>query len=452
MEIEQTSLWREVQAVVNSPSKPVHYLWLAELEIAGNVYKALKVNSIDFLSNYEGNYADEIIVELSLSGGTYAKRIYPFKENINCTLFRYPLNEIGDTPNAEAYIQTEIYTATLLDTGNPMLESNGMNSPSEETLNLTNIFQIQFQLVNKALEQLRMISVGGVYRGVTTEDVIKAVLTSNSKRIQVEFARSIVGVDMVPASNQMKREHVVIPQGTRLVHIPEYIQKKCGGVYSSGLGYYLQGDYWYVYPCYDTTRFSQASRTLTVINIPTNKLPGIERTYRRNGQNLVVLATGEVRFRDNSEALQLNAGNGTRFADADRFLGNFSATTNNRTVVSRKINNSELVSTTRLTGNQNVQLSDQAINANSFEEYSKLARRQGSVLSFIWENSLPNLIYPGTMVRVLYMEESIIKDVYGVVLKAHHYVQMHGQGMTNGRHICRTMLSIFVARISAFAS
>lgn len=447
MDIEQSSLYREVEAIVTSASKPVHYAWRAEIHVNGMTYSPLKLLSIDVSSDYDSKYADEIIVALAISGGTYAKRIYPFKEQVDITLYRQPLLEVGDSIDPERAIETERYTATLIDTGNPLLEANGLNSPSEEALNLTNIFEISFQLVNKALEQLRMISVGGKYRNATVEDVIKSVLTTESRKVAVENIRLPQGVDMVPASNVRSREHVIIPQGTKLVDVPEYVHRKCGGVYSAGLGYYLQGDFWYVYPCYDTTRFNSALQTLTVINIPTNKLPGIERTYRKDSANLVVLATGEVRFRDDSEVQQLNYGNGVRFANADNFMDGFTTTENNKTVAKRSENNSEFVSVTRKSGNNNVQLSASAINSNPFVEYSKLARRQGSLLSFIWENSLPSLIFPGMVTKVMYLEEDDIKEVFGVVLKAHHYVQTKGQGMTDGRHICRTMLSIFVQQI-----
>lgn len=447
MEIESTSLFREINAIVNSPSKPVHYYWTAEIHANGQTYKPMKLLSIDFVEDYEGSYADEIFVELAISGGMYAKRLYPFQDLIDITLFRNPLREQGDTTDTEAILETERYTATMIDAGNPMLEANGMNSPSEEALDLTNVFNITFQLVNKSLEQLRMMSVGGIYRDATVEDVIKGVLTTESKKVKVEGSRMPKGVDMVSASNKTKRDHVIIPHGTKLVHLPEYIHRKCGGVYSSGMGYYLRGDYWYVYPCYDTTRFNSAPQTLTIINVPTNKFPQIERTYRRDGSNLVIMATGEVRFSDDSEVQQLNLGNGVRFADADKFMEGFTTTKGNKTVASRGSNNSEFISIQRANGNNNVHMSTTPISANAMVEYSKLARRQGSVISLVWENSLPNLLFPGMMVKMLYMDNDEIKTVYGVALKAHHYVQSKGQGVTDGRHICRTMLAIFVKRL-----
>lgn len=447
MEFQSSSLYREVEAITGNSSKPVHYLWTAEIHVNNITYLPLNLLSIDFLTDYETRYADEIIVELMIPGGTYAKRMYPFKDQIDITLHKHPLAEIADVANVDSPIETERYSATLIDTGNPLLESNGMNSPDEEAMNLGNIFNIKFQLVNKSLEQLRMISVGGIYRNVEVGDVVKGILTKESMKVEVDGNRLLKGVDMVQPANTKKRDHVVIPQGTKLVDIPEYVHYKCGGIYNSGIGYYLQGDHWYIYPCYDTTKFNESVSTMTVINVPTNKLPGIERTYRKDGSTTVILATGEIKFRDDSEVQQLNLGNGTRFADATKFMNGFTDTVNNKTMAKRGSNNSELLSDVRKNGNNNVQLSSNSINANVYVEYSKLARRQGSFLSFVWENSNPTIIFPGMPVKILYLEGEDINEVDGVLLKAHHYVQTKGEGMMSGRHISRSVISVFVKKV-----
>lgn len=446
MEIEQSSLYREVQAITQSDAKPVHFSYTAEIHVGDDTFAPLKILSVDFLSDYETKYADEIQIELVFYAGTFLKRIYPFKDNIDITLFKRPLMETSDSSDEDATVETERYTATLIDTGNPLLESNGFNSPDEEALNLTNIPSITFQLVNKSLEQLRTISVGQNFRQCKVQDVITGMLTKFSQTVKVEGGRLLKGVDMVDASNKQTREHIIIPQGVKLVHLPEYVHRKCGGVYNAGLGYYLQGDYWYVYPCYNTERWPDAVKTLTVINIPKNKLPGIERTYRQDGNSLVVLATGEVRFTDDSEVQQLNHGNGVRFADASNMMNNFSTTKDNKTISSRSKNNNEFVAVERKSGNNNIQLSNNPITSNPFLEYSKLARRLGSILSFEWENSDPSTIFPGMMTKIMYLDGDDLKEIYGVVLRAHHYVHMKGIGLTDTRHICHSALSVFVKK------
>jgi hypothetical protein len=447
MEIEQSSLYREIKAVINGDAKPVHFYWSAKIHVNNEVLEPLKVLSIDIIRDYENNYGEEILITMAVLGGKYAKRIYPYKGKIDISLEKLPLYETGVETDKSKSVETERYTATLIDKGNPLIEGNSGNVPTEETLDLTNIFEISFQLVNKALEQLRFISIGGNYRDVLVEDVLKGVLTTESGKLDVDTARAIKGVDMVPSANKKPREHVIIPQGTMLVDLPEYLQTKCGGIYSAGLGYFLQDDYWYVYPCYDTTRFNDSTSTMTVINVPPNKFPNIERTYRADGKNIVVLATGDVKFADDSEIQQLNAGNGVRFANADKMMDGFSTTKDNKTTLSRGSNNNEFISTPREGGNNNVKLSSARIQSNFLIETSKLARRQGSLMSFKWENSQNSLLYPGMMIKIMYLDHDVIKEAYGVLLKEHTYVSTRLPGFTDRRHVSNTVLTAFIGRI-----
>lgn len=443
MDLEQSSLFREVQAIIQGSSKPVHHTWTAEFHANGETIEFLKVLTVDFRQDYELAYADEIMLTVSMPIGTYSKRMYPYQDNLEITLYRKPLHEASATNDAETEVQSERYAATLVDKGNPMIEGTGAVSLDEATLNLTGLVEVEFQLVNKAVEQMRMMSVGDIFRNCTVEDVLKAVLTKSGTAVKVETSRKPKGVEMVEASNKTKRDHVIIPHGTPLVELPQYIHDKCG-VYSSGFNYYYQNDFWYIYPCYDTTRFTKATRTLTVLNIPKDKFPNIERSYRKDGSNLVVLATGDAKFRDNTEAMQLNDGNGVRFADATKFMSGLSTVENNKTVVKRSENNNEFVAEKRKNGNQFVRLSDRAIHANPFVEYSRLAAKQGGVFGFVWENSNPALVFPGMPVKVLYMSGEEIKEIYGVVLKAHHVVQTKGVGLTELRYACASTLSIYV--------
>jgi len=450
MDFEKTSLFRETMNIIQSGEKPVHFLWEADIHAGGETFRALKVVQIDTHRDFENAYGDTLIVRLAILGGTYAFKVYPNQSNLDITLYRIPLGETNSTPNPDAQRQTERYTATLVDRGNPSLEGNSPAVGDEEALNQTNFFEIDFQLNNKAMEQIRMMAVGGIYRGTTNEEVIKYVLTNACSAVKVSGGRTPKGVDMVKASNGQQRDHIVIPQGTMVVDLPNYIHNKCGGVYSTGMGYYMQGDYWYVYPCYDSKRFNEAPKTLTVINVPKNKFVDSPRTYRKDGRNTVIIATGEVSFKDFSDARQLNEGNGVRFADANQFMGlGFAQTKDNRVVMSRGDNVSEFISTPRENGMNNVRLSPRQITANPFNEYSNMAQRDGSYISLLWESALPELIFPGMPARVLYLDKGEIREIYGVVLKAHDATQMVGQGITAERHGTTVALSIFVQRSPA---
>jgi hypothetical protein len=446
MEIEQSALMMEVEQIINSGAKPVHHTVSAEILVTatGITVTPLKVTGVDLMRNYLDSYSDELIVELQIPAGVYSKYVYPYKNAIDVTLTYTPLHEASDVTDEDSAPQSETFTATLIDKGSPVLEQNGFNAPSQFNLDLTNISTVHFQLVNKALEQMRMIDVGQIFRGTTVDDAIKTMLTLASQTTTVNGQRTVQGTTMVKSANPTVRQHIVIPHGVKLVDVPQYIQKNCGGVYNAGMGYYLQGNQWYVYPALDTTRFNTAQKTVTIINVPQNKFPDIERTYRLAGGNLVVLAAGNVKFRDPSNHNQLNFGNGIRFSDASKFMGGFAALGDNTALASRGGNNNEFVAAKRPNGNNNVHLSGNPITSNALEEYSQLARAMGSVITMEWQNSSPDLITPGLPAQVLYLDDEQIQTLTGVVTGAHSYTQLRGQGMTATRYVTHTVLNIFI--------
>lgn len=444
MELEQSGLYQEVIAVTAQPTD-VHFAWSAIIHLNGVPLDLdpLKLTSYDIVSDYEQNYSDVIMVRLLVPAGKYAFKIYPNQTNMDITIIKQPLMETGDTNNTAQPVQQQRFTATMVDKGDPSVAGNGRNSISEDDLDRTTFVEIDFQLVDKALEQARMKTYGNIFRYMTNEDVIKHVLTEQSVNILVDNQQAILGVDMVDADNTTVRDHVVIPQGTKLIAVPKYIHEKCGGVYGAGMGYYLQDGYWHVYPCYDPTRYAQATKTCTIIIIPENKYPNLERTFRQEGDNLVILATGQVKTKNGSESAQLTHGNGMRFADASKLMEGFTTTSNNKTLAARGASNSEFVSVQRPNGMNNVQVSPNRITANPYLEYSVLAQRNGGLIGLVWEHSDPSLILPGMLTRILYLSDDAIEQQYGVILKAHHSVQMAAPGMTVARHVTRSALSVF---------
>jgi hypothetical protein len=451
MDIENSSLWREVQSVLGGGSKPVHQTWAVRIFAGGDTIIPFKIVSVDIDRDYLNNYTDFILVDVRVPLGTYAKRLYPHLANVEIELKRVNIGETSDAAQLNDAVEVERYTAIMIDTGNPVIENGVGNTTSEEDLNRIEILTVKFQLLNKVLEQIRVIPVGGIRRNMTGEDVVKSVLTQASQLADVDTSRKIKGVRMVPASNQQKRSAVILPHNLEMVNVPHHVHYHCGGLYNSGLGYYLQDDYWHVFPAFDNTRFNEGGTTLTIINLPPRRLPGVERTYRKDGDNLVVLATGDSNFRDVSNTMQLNAGNGVRFADATSLLDSFATVANNKAQAARGRSNTEIITDKRPNGINYTPTAARSINANPYVEYSALAARQGSGINLVWENADHTLLYPGMPVRVMYLDGAEIKELYGVLLGAHLYASLRDVGVTSERFVNNLTLSVFVKPMNKMA-
>jgi len=443
MELIDSSLWKDMTDIFEDGEKPVHYRLEATL-IANKIeYELLQITAIELVQDFDNNFSDEIMLLGMIPAGKYAVKIFPFQNNLELILKRIPMLEVSNEVDPEQKIQIKRYTAILNNKKNPMVET-GMNSPSETALDLMPPVTIELQLIDKTVEKLRTIRIGGNFRDVEPDKFLQAVMTTESRRLILPKNEKPIGVTIFDADNPLKRGNMMIPYDTRLVDLPRFVNEHCGGIYSSGMSYYYMENMWYIYPSYNVERFPFEKKTMTCLVAPKNKLPKVERTYRMKGNNITIIATGEIKHQDNTDHDQMNFGNGVRFTDALALFNNFANIVGSKAVVSRKSNNFEMMSEKRENKVQVVPVSSASINNNPFKEYSKLARRQGAVYTFIWQNSNPKKIFPGMMVKVKYLEGDEIKTIYGVMVRAFHYIQSRSPGMTADRHVTETAISIFI--------
>lgn len=446
MEIEKTPLYKEAMSIVQYGQAQSNVGWKAivHLGITNETYVPLHVVAVNIRRDYINGYADEMTCTLLIPLGKYARRIYPNRNDLQITLIKSHLKGNTDVVNKDVDIETERYTATLLDDSMAIAEGKGKESNDEDTLDLHGICDIHFQLYTKAEEQIRMMSVGGVFRQTKLDQVILGILTKESSKAKVDDKKVITGVDLIPIANTEKKEHVVITHGIKLFDLPNYLQNKYG-IYNAGLGSYIQSNVWYVFPMYDTTQFEKREKTLTILVLPSSKLPEIEKSYRSNGDSLVILVSSDTGFKDDSGTQYLNEGNGARLGNANKYLEDFSTTKDNKTTISRTKNNSEFITDTRENSLNHVNIAGERITANPYTVYSNLIGRNGGVFKCIWENSSPNLIIPGMLTKIIYFDKNEMKELTGVMLGVKHTSVKVGDINTN-RHTTNSSLNIFVNR------
>ena len=407
----------------------------------------MKVLSLTIVREFRQAYGDEIVLEVIIPAGDFVYDIYPHRQDLKVVLRRESTAREEGLEMAPD-IDAQQLRATLMDDQSITVEGLLNTAHSKNALNLTEILTLRFQLLDLALERIRLHSVGGLFRDATPAQVLEYTLTTVSGGLDLDETNQIKGVEMVESPNKDPHRQIIIPHGTRFPQLPTYLHQKVGGIYPTGMGVYLFKNHWYVYPLYDLTRFDQSVKTLTLINVPKNQMPGIERTFRKTPHQVIALITGDVKHMDRSESMLMNLGNGVRYFDARRTVDAYADTANgdNKAVVVRGENNNEFVTDERSSGLNNIQMSDARITSNKFAELSKLARRAGSEIQCVWENSDMGEIYPGMPVKYLYIKDDQIQELKGVVLAAQHYVQTYGVGMSDSRHRTDTALHLFVSR------
>lgn len=444
MSYETSPLKAEAEKIFLTGQKPVHFYWTGNLLAGNRSLPLIKVLSIKINRYYDRDFSDEILCEAVVGLGEYDKLIYPNKTDLKISINGLPLSEINGETDYEGDFQISDYKAVLLPDRVEGLEGNMELSSDQETMDRMKLKVIQLQLLDPIVEQVRMLSTGGIFRNVVNAKLVRFLLEQTKKQVVSDVERAIRGVDVTEGHLLTVRDHVLIPHGTKLHAAPDFLQRHCGGVYASGLGYYLQSGLWYVYPQYDLTRFGSSRTALTVLNLPTSKQSGIERTYSVSGQTVVILATGETVVNDDREIMAQQSGHGARYSNAATLLDGAGEVSGNRMVVSRARNNAEFASEVRPSGLTMVDTAGPVITDNPTRATEQLAPRKGVVVQTVWQHSNPSLILPGMPLRYVYMRNDLVEERFGVVLQAQHSATLAGMGITAQRHRNATTLTLFI--------
>lgn len=443
--LESSTIMNEVTKITQSGSNPVHYDYTAKFLIPdGNEVDPLKMTSLDIVRDFTVNITDVVILEVALGMGTLSKRIYPYKTGLKVVIQRQHIGEVEDAVNADGEVDTITYKAVLMDPRGHAKESKSPLMDSVEMGDLGDVVKVQFQLVDAYSEWLRSVATGGVFKQCTPHEVLRTLLTKEAREMPVERGLTIDVIDVVEPDNTERRAHIVVPHGTPLMALPNYLQDKCGGIYNSEIGFYLHKGSWYVWPLFNTQRFEDSPKGLTVINLPENRMPGTERTFRETANQLIVITTGGTRSIDTSSSRQVDEGNGIRFTDAKAIFDDFGKTANNITTLSRGKNVTEVLFEAAEGGLNHVVQAAKGVSSNLMSALSKISSRKGQVVQAVWEHSRGALIYPGMPVQYLYENDNVTKILKGVVTQVHDFIHLKGEGMATKRFTSNTSITMFL--------
>jgi len=444
MALENTPLQKEIETIFGDGPKKVIYTWSCVIETPDAIFEPLRLLSIDIDRSYNKNYGDDIIITLNVPMGMYFHKLLPNRNNLIIELTRSPITQPGQDSTESPYIRR--YKALPIDDNDPSMSAKSESIQDPDLADKQGMLDIDFQLLDIQIEKIRLYQVGGIYTDVIPGDVAKYVLSNLTKSIKLNEEEKLKGVDMVPPDNTVVRKHVILTQGTPPFQVPEVIQRYNGGIYKTGISCYLQDGIWYIWPMFNTKRYDLEPKNLTIYNLPSTKMPGVERTFRVSGDGIHVLSTGNSTQRDNSLGDLINKGNGLRFTNPNRIWDGFGETKDNVFTSSRVENNTEVRLIDRDDFNY-APISEDRITDNGFHQISRLAKRNGSVLGLVWENSKIDLLYPGMPVKVVYLENNKIKNRFGVLIKTQHFINDPKKGAARVEFKTNSALTVFVENI-----
>lgn len=444
MAIAGTSLQADIERVIKH-SMGRNYTYVIEIH-CGDRYRVTPIHllEIDNLRDFVEGFADERSISVMLSKADYEQKIFPYREQLQITLVKKPIGAISEDTLLSVDATAKTYRAVIADSSSTATSRGDGSGSANESYAELSIVGVTFQLIDQAVEQLMMVSVGTVYGKGTPGSILFSELTMRSRSLNLPDEDAINGCTMVAADNDTIRETIPIPQGLKLHDLAGYLQNKEGGIYNGGIGCYCWGKQWYVYPPYDLTRFDKTKRTLTILAVRTSELPAMENTYRIDGDSLTVVVNGGVLHQAPFDKVSLNEGNGIRYAKANELFHGFSASENGQTLTSGGKTVAAFVGQNRQSGYQNVVFSENRITDNSCRELSKLAAKQGQFVQVNWERADSGLIVPGMPVRYLYEYSGQVYEFIGTVLNSQEHTAKYQPGMVDTRYYTSVGLTLFL--------
>lgn len=444
--IENTPLWNDVKATILSGPKVVKSNYFVMIHTAEADFPILKLIQVEEYCHYEANLGPSMSVHFQLGLGDYTYKLYPFRANLEVSVKKIPQKEDGGD-DMEEDVPVVRYKAVLTLGMNPEVTGTKIADKDYQTLNTSNLVTVQLDLQDRDFEPLRLKTFpGGTFRNLTVKDIIYTCLLGESRNVLVDGKPPVDGIDIVDPDNTKRIANLIIPSGMRAAMIPSFLQEKSHGVYNSGLGTFFQrynGEaFWFVYSLYDPTRFEDDVGRMVIFSVPKDKLPGIDRTYRQDGKIVYVVATGDRSFRDTGNIVDVNEGIGFRMTDAGAMMRKPVIMTEEGPKADRARLNTEVAGRERADGNYFSPVVTQSV--NPFIQLSSLAQRQLGRLEIAWENSDPDLIYPGMPIKYVFMDKNEYRECRGVIIGKYSTTGIIGTASVSNSYRTTTHISAMV--------
>ncbi len=393
--------------------------------------------NVDITSDYVANISEIIAIEFHMLYGDFYKNVLPEKHNLEFTL----VNKVHN-------IQTSIRYKFALTSHKENTNTSNLNNTSLKDLNKTALAIVKGQCVDRFIETFRTLTTFGVFRsakGAKVQDVISVLFKEQFDKVKINNYPKKKKLSMIPPNNERAYKQIVIPDNTRIVNLPTFLQDNDYGVYNAGIGTFLQmveekKDVWtpffFVYPLYDTGKILKTSKKLVVIAASTNIYTGIDRTFMVEGDVVKIIGNPDAQIMDVRDDVVMNKGIGYKALESDSVMTR-TPKVNGCLVCTNPDEFRVDISNDSREDSVNFR-PDVGITNNHYREKQNILQDLGNPIIVKWKFSNPSLIIPGMSVTYIYeTKEGPVKSMTGQVI-----------GMHSGTDVSKkarvTMLNLFL--------
>lgn len=393
--------------------------WDAIIKVRGHSLTVLKVTAVTVTGNYAANMADLYHLTIAV----------PFRENrlllnraygdVQVKLLRKAGTQILETINLKGVVISN--------------RDDDMESPTMFTGESDDkAFALaQLELMEESFWNLRAVQVGEIYRKMTPLDVARSILAKTLPSRQLSHGE-VLSVEY-DKEEQTPYQSIAISDDVEFSKVFDYLQDSYG-IYSSGLGVYLQKDKWHLFRPYYPGKFEESDRKLVIYNLPKEQAGELDESLVFTETVRTIITGGSTRAFDYQDHNALNSGTGYRAASIRALDGRMVtaapgkvAFTASEQIVSQANPNTHASGI----GNAKV-LSDRFVDHDKGIR-STLAKQRGQVVQVTWHQSLPGVVFPGMGVKFMYANEGQIFTRYGVLLGEVYHAAMSDGSMASDR-------------------
>lgn len=441
-------LRQQIMTLAASGANP-RYQLRAIFTVQGVQYPVKAVIGKRIRSEYGERFCSNITLEIAMITKDF-NQLFAVRDNLYLTLFQEQVDAVSEVKFSNGLTIQTTYRAFFSNNeiaslgGTPGLQSTPYTDGSDDL----RIFHVQ--LVDPIALSMSAKSAQGVFRFSTASDVLRAYIIAKTNEDKQAGLPPLLGLEMVDADvtgESAIREQIIVDHQVKMTSLPHYLQAKEGGLYNHGIGSFIENQRWFIFPLYNTQRFTKTEKRLSVFVADSLKLPTADCTYKWEGSTLKVIATGGAKTQDISVSGNVSSGNGVHFQKASNFFESpVVVDGDNRAVYNREAVSVDIMRKSRRDGLTIAHVSDNPITDNLAREQSRIAAYDGLIMAVKWERSDIRLLTPGMPVRVYYDNGSVTTILEGTLIRAEEQWNTETPGLMQKLQVSAALLTFFLAK------
>lgn len=356
---------------------------------------AWQVSHFAEAADFVTSHTEKIGIKVLLQPGVYFDKIVPYRDDLT-------IQVIADTDTER---RVREFTAIPSVDRDVRAEGELTSLANLDAYDQINMVEYEFQLMDRGYARLRNELVGCNFSMENPGQILPLIMDSYSKGVDYGNAPAYKGMYIHhPVDNTNANAQVIIPPGTRLVDVPDYLQNKDEyGVYSKGLGSFYKQNYWWIYPLFNCNLADTHHRPIDIIRVPKDKIPTLDYTFYISDVALTVIATGDAMHRDHADIRKQNEGVGKRVIQSSAISGETgNHYTKGRSVITRADTLQEYKLSDRKNEQEYVPM-DPNPTSNMAAVLSVNAYNEGEVIDVEWHNGDTGYLEPGHPLRYQYI-------------------------------------------------